>query len=108
MLVRPFYFCLGRDAHALVHVAAPHGSVCATGDLWYLEDDGMVDAVEPEMPEEIVGLLRGRQKRAVRRRANAQTALHTNEKVLQEHEAYDIPDSVCAWSAVSECLSRVR
>ena len=45
MLVRPFYFCLGRDAHALVHVAAPHGSVCATGDLWYLEDDGMVDAV---------------------------------------------------------------
>ena len=33
---------------------------------------------------------------------------HTNEKVLQEHEAYDIPDSVCAWSAVSECLSRVR
>ena len=22
MLVRPFYFCLGREAHALLHVAA--------------------------------------------------------------------------------------
>ena len=43
----------------------------------------MVDAVEPEMPQEVVDLLRGRQKRAVRPRANAQTALHTNEKVLQ-------------------------
>lgn len=82
MLVRPFLclwmkpmlFCMWRQS--------PRVSVFDRR-LWYLEYVCMVDAVEPEMPQEVVDLLRGRQKRAVRPRANAQTALHTNEKVLQ-------------------------
>ncbi len=34
MLVRPFYFCLGRNAHARVHVAAPPTGQCVRQETY--------------------------------------------------------------------------